>query len=69
MNNTTIFAADRTTHLKIVGLSLLASIAVIVTTLMAHTGGAEGMRAVSEGPAVKAGRSYLTSRADTAVIR
>jgi len=69
MNNTTMFAADRTTHLKIVGLSLLASIAVIVTAVMTHAGAAEGVRVRAEAPAVKAGRPYLTSRADTAVIR
>jgi hypothetical protein len=69
MNNTTIFAADRTTHLKIVGLSLLASIAVIVTAVTAHTGSTEGVRVRAEASVVNAGRPYLTSRVDTAVIR
>jgi hypothetical protein len=69
MNNTTIFAADRTTHLKIVGLALLASIAVIVAAVTAHTGGADGMRAGGAVAAVKAGLPYQTSRVDTAMIR
>jgi len=69
MNNTTMFAADRTTHLKIVALSLLASIAVIATAMMAHTAASDGVRVRAEAPAVKVGRPYLTSRADTAVIR
>jgi hypothetical protein len=36
MNNTSFFTADRTTHLKIVVVSLLASIAVLVVGIAAR---------------------------------
>jgi hypothetical protein len=43
MNNTSFFTADRTTHLKIVVVSLLASIAVMAIGIAARpaTGGAQ----------------------------
>jgi len=44
MNNATILAADRTTHLKIAAISLVSSIVVSVIAVMAHTAPAEGMR-------------------------
>ena len=37
MNNSTIFTADRTTHVKIVVVSLVASIAVLIVGIAAHT--------------------------------
>ena len=71
MNNATILAADRTTHLKIVATSLVASIAVIGIAMLAHTAPREGARVGADAPtlAVKAGRSHLTSRSDTTAIR
>jgi hypothetical protein len=71
MNNATIFAADRSTHLKIVTISLLASIAVIVIAMMAHAVPTAGVRVTgdSSGHSVKAGRSYLTSSSDATAIR
>jgi hypothetical protein len=71
MNNATIFAADRTTHVKIVTISLVASIVVSVVAVVAHTARPDGARAASDafGPAVKAGRPVLASRSDTATVR
>jgi hypothetical protein len=70
MNNTTILAADRTTHLKIVATSLVASIAVIGIAMLATPyPGKERGGADAPTLAVKAGRSHLTSRSDTTAIR
>jgi hypothetical protein len=70
MNNATIYAADRTTHLKIVAISLLTSIAVIVIAMMAHAVPTAGVRVAGDslGHAVKAGRPYLTSSSDATAI-
>jgi hypothetical protein len=71
MNNATILAADRTTHLKIAAISLVSSIVVSVIAVMAHTAPTEGMRVAGDAsaPAIKAGRPYLMSRSETNVIR
>jgi hypothetical protein len=68
MNNATIFAADRTTHLKIVAISLVASIAVIIIATMAHTGSTERLAREAPGPAIKVGTPYA-SRGDAVAIR
>jgi hypothetical protein len=70
MNNATIIAADRTTHLKIVAISLVASIAVIMIAMMSHRGSTEGLRLAREapGPAIKVGTPYA-SRGDAVAIR
>ena len=47
MNNSSFFTADRTTHLKIVVVSLLASIAVMVVGIAARPQASDnGMQAV-----------------------
>lgn len=71
MNNATILAADRTTHLKIAAISLVSSIVVSVIAVTGHTAPTEGMRIASDAsaPAIKAGRPYLMSRSETNVIR
>ncbi len=47
MNNSSFFTADRTTHLKIVVVSLLASIAVMVIGVAARPHASDaGMQAV-----------------------
>lgn len=47
MNNSSFFTADRTTHLKIVVVSLLASIAVIVVGIAARPHATDsGMQAI-----------------------
>jgi hypothetical protein len=71
MNNATFFAADRTTHLKVVAISLVASIAVILIAMVTRLTSTEGVRVAGDlrGVAVKAGRPYLTSRNGSAVFR
>jgi hypothetical protein len=72
MNNSTIFTADRTTHLKIVVVSLVASIAIIVVGIAASrttTTAENTARIQTAGPAVKAGKPIAITHSDTSTIR
>jgi hypothetical protein len=70
MNNSTIFTADRTTHLKIVVVSLIASIAIIVVGIAARTTStADTSRIQTAGPAMKAGQPTAVTRTETPTIR
>jgi hypothetical protein len=71
MNNTTIFAADRTTHVKIVAISLAASVAVLLVGLTARNTPTTDTtaRIQAAGPAVKVGKPVAVSHSDTIVIR
>jgi hypothetical protein len=71
MNNSTIFTADRTTHVKIVVIALVASIAVSVVGIAARTTTAADTttRIQTAGPAVKAGTPIAISHSDTSTIR
>ena len=71
MNNSTIFAADRTTHVKIVAISLAASLAVLLVGMTARTPTAADTTARIQvaGPAVKVGKPVAVSHSDTIVIR
>ena len=68
--NHSIITADRTTHLKIVAVSLVAAIAVIVVGITARvtdtTGASANLQA--HGPVLKAGKpAAVTVREGTAV--
>jgi hypothetical protein len=69
MNNSSLYTADRTTHLKIVALSLLASIVVLVVGITAHTTSFDTTRIQASGPAVKAGKPVAITHGDTTAIR
>jgi hypothetical protein len=70
MNNSSIFTADRTTHLKIVVVSLVASIAVIVVGVAARTTTTDTTaRIQTAGPAVKAGKPIAFTTRDTVTVR
>jgi hypothetical protein len=70
MNNATIFTADRTTHIKIVAISLIASIAVLVAAVAARPPVADTTaRVQTAGPAVKAGKPIAITHSDTTAIR
>ncbi len=70
MNNSTIFTADRSTHLKVVVISLVASMAVIVVGIAARTSTTETTaRVQTAGPAVKAGKPIAITHSDSVVIR
>ena len=72
MHNSTIFAADRKTHLKILGVAAAASIAVLLVGMTART--TTGLDTPSPvhtaGPPVKAGKAVaVVSHIETTVIR
>jgi predicted kinase len=71
MNNATIFTADRTTHIKIVAISLVASIAVLVAAIAARTTPAADNTARIQiaGPALKVGKPIAVTHIDTIAIR
>ncbi len=71
MNNATILTADRTTHIKIVVVSLVASIMVLLAGIAARTdsGSDTTARIQTAGPAVKAGKPIAVSRTETSAIR
>jgi hypothetical protein len=71
MNNSTIFTADRTTHLKIVVISLIASIAVIVVAITPRTidPDAGNGRIQTAGAPIKAGKPLAITRSDTSTVR
>ena len=71
MNNSTIFTADRITHVKIVLLSLAASIAILLVAMAARNTTASDTtgRIQVAGPPVKAGKPVAISHSDTTVIR
>ena len=64
MNNTSFFTADRATHLKIVVVALLASIAVMVVGISARP-----QADVAGVQIVKAGHSLLATTGQTTSIR
>jgi hypothetical protein len=71
MDNSTIAAADRTTHAKIGAIALAASIAVVLVGMAARTpfpGDTDG-RIQAVGPVMKAGKPAAISRSDVTAIR
>ncbi|MGZ5855364.1 MAG: hypothetical protein ACXWJ0_14670, partial [Xanthobacteraceae bacterium] len=71
MNNATLSSADRATHLKVVAVSLAASIAVLAVGIALRTIPADegSARQVAHGPIIKAGKPVVTTVNDTTVIR
>ena len=70
MNNATIFTADRTTHLKIVVISLVLSTAVLLVGISTHIAGSDisDSARIAAGPPLKAGKPMaLTNSGMTAV--
>ena len=69
--NHSLVTADRTTHLKIVAVSLVAAIAVIlvgVTARVTDTGSASA-NLQAHGPVVKAGKPAAVTVRDGSTIR
>jgi hypothetical protein len=69
MNNSTIFTADRTTHLKIVVLSLVASIAVMVVGITTHVASSDTSTRMASGPPIKAGRPIAITNSGMTTVR
>jgi hypothetical protein len=71
MNNSTIFGADRKTHLKILGVAVAASITVLLVGVTArNTTAVENPAHIhAAGPPVKTGKPIAVSHIETTVIR
>lgn len=71
MTNSTILTADRTTHLKVVVISVVASIVVLVIGIAAHTPAASDATARMQavGPAVKAGKPMTVTQGSMSAVR
>jgi hypothetical protein len=70
MNNYTLTTADRLTHLKIVVVSLVASIVVVGVGLAARSSQPDmSARLESRSPVLKAGQPVIWTRADQTSVR
>ena len=71
MSNASLRTADQTTHLKIVVLSLIASVVVMVVCITARPvpDGVATARAQTIEPVVKAGKPVSISHSGVTVIR
>jgi hypothetical protein len=69
--NHSLVTADRTTHLKIVAVSLIAAIAVILVGITARITDPDTTTARLEahGPAIKAGKPSAVTVRDISTIR
>ncbi len=70
MNNSTLRTADSVTHIKIVGVALVAAFAVIGVGLAAapHTPDMS-TQLEARAPVLKAGQPVIWSGADSSIIR
>jgi len=66
--NHSIYSADRSTHLKIVAVALVAGIAVAGFGISARSG-SDGGSYTQTARVIKAGKSVVVTSSDTAVIR
>jgi len=70
VNNASFQTADRGTHIKIVVVSLIASILVMVVGISASTSTfLPNHDLQAHGPVVKASKQIVTTRNDVTVIR
>ena len=71
MNNASFETADRTTHVKIVVVALVLSIAVLAVGITASSNWAEDTSAhlQAKGPPIKAGGPVVVTRSNTSVVR
>jgi hypothetical protein len=70
--NHSLVTADRTTHLKIVAVSLVAAIAVIVvgiTARVADESGAPSANLQAHGPVIKASKPTAVTAAEGTAVR
>lgn len=69
--NHSFYSADRTTHLKIVVMALVAAIGVAGFGISARLSADDGLTQTARvsGPVVKASKSVVMTSSDQAVIR
>ena len=70
MNNTSMHTAGRSTHLKIVGVSLVAAVAVVSIGIAAGRKAPDmGAQLEARAPMLKAGQPAIWSGSETSTIR
>jgi hypothetical protein len=71
MNNASFETADRGTHVKIVVVSLILSIAVLAVGITARTDWTDDTtsRLHAKGPPIKAGQPVVLTHSTTTVVR
>jgi hypothetical protein len=69
MNNSTIYTADRNTHLKIVVLSLIASISILIIGIASHVTPPDASHIQASGPPLKAGKPMAVTDSDALTVR
>jgi hypothetical protein len=68
--NSSLFTCDRTTHLKIVAIALVASIVVIAVGIHARTDDSGSLAAAkTSGMVVKAGKPAIYSTRNDSAVR
>ena len=67
--NHSIYSADRSTHLKIVVVALIAGIAVAGFSISARTTSDEGYTQTATEPVIKAGKPVAVTSAETSAVR
>jgi hypothetical protein len=67
--NHSIYSADRTTHLKIVVVALVAGIAVAGFGISARINADQGYTQTATARIIKAGKPMAISSSDTMVVR
>lgn len=65
--NHSIYSADRSTHLKIVVVALVAGIAVAGLGITARTSSDEGLTQTAR--VIKAGKPVMITNSDTSLVR
>ena len=67
--NHSIYSADRTTHLKIVVVALVAGITVAGFSISAHTTSDEGLTQTASTRVMKAGKPVVVTSSSNSVVR
>jgi hypothetical protein len=67
--NHSIYSADRTTHLKIVVVALVAGILIAGLSISAHNTADEGFTQAASTPVMKAGKPIAVTSSGSSVVR
>jgi hypothetical protein len=67
--NHSIYSADRTTHLKIVVVALVAAIVVAGFGISARTSSDQGLMQTASTPVLKAGKPVVITSSGNSVVR
>ena len=67
--NHSIYSADRTTHLKIVVVALVAGIVVAGFSISARTGSDDGLTQAASTSVMKAGKPVVVTSSGNSVVR